>query len=144
MKSIPTLATTMTPFPYSIDINEPLNDAIDMMEKQGFHHLPVTEDGKLVGVLTDRDIKFVASPFSSASLEDELYVKDIYSSRTYVVDIHTSLDNVLKIMADKHLGSALVTKNEKLAGILTHNDVFRKFADVLIKLKAKPDGNDAA
>ena len=49
MKNVPTLATTMTPFPYSIDINEPLQDAIAMMEKQGFHHLPVTEDGKLVG-----------------------------------------------------------------------------------------------
>ena len=76
--------------------------------------------------------------------EDELYVKDIYNSRTYVVDIHSSLENVLNVMADKHLGSALITKNEKLAGILTHNDVFRKFADLLIKIKSKPDGNDAA
>ena len=144
MKSIPTLATTMTPFPYSIDVNETLQDAIAMMERQGFHHLPVTEGGKLVGVLADRDIKFVASPFSSASLEDDLYVKDIYTSRTYVVDIHTPLENVLKDMADKHLGSALVTKNDKLAGILTHNDAFKKFAEVLAKLKSKPDGNDAA
>jgi acetoin utilization protein AcuB len=144
MKSIPTLAITMTPFPYSIDVNDTLKAAINMMEKQGFHHLPVTEQGKLVGVLSDRDIKFVESPFSSASLEDELYVKDIYSSRTYVVDIHTPLENVLKVMAEKHLGSALITKNDKLAGILTHNDVFRKFADVMTKLKAKPDGNDAA
>ena len=144
MKHIPTLATTMTPFPYSVDVNAPLNDAIDMMEKQGFHHLPVTESGKLVGVLSDRDIKFVASPFSSASLEDELFVKDIYSSRTYVVDIHSPLENVLRVMAEKHLGSALVTKNEKLAGILTQNDVYKKFAELVIKLKAKPEGNDAA
>ena len=144
MKHIPTLATTMTPFPYSVDVNAPLQEAIEMMERQGFHHLPVTESGKLVGVLSDRDVKFVASPFSSASLEDELYVKDIYSSRTYVVDIHAPLENVLRVMAEKHLGSALVTKNEKLAGILTQNDVFKKFAEVIIKAKAKPDGNDAA
>lgn len=144
MKHIPTLATTMTPFPYSIDVNDRLNDAIDMMEKQGFHHLPVTEQGSLVGVISDRDIKFVASPFSSASLEDELYVKDIYTSRTYVVDIHTPLENVLRVMIEKHFGSALITKNEKLAGILTHNDVFKKLADMIIKMKSKPDGNDAA
>ncbi|MCG8534044.1 MAG: CBS domain-containing protein, partial [Pseudomonadales bacterium] len=66
------------------------------------------------------------------------------SSRTYVVDIHAPLENVLRVMAEKHLGSALVTKNDKLAGILTQNDVFKKFAEVLVKLKAKPDGNDAA
>lgn len=144
MKSVPTLATTMTPFPYSIDVNQPLADAMAMMEEHGFHHLPVTEEGNLVGVLSDRDLKYVDSPFSSASLQDDLYVKDIYTSRAFVVDIHDALDGVLKVMADKHLGSALVTKNGKLAGILTHNDIYRKFADLIHKMKAKPEGNDAA
>ncbi len=144
MKSVPTLATTMTPFPYSIDINQPLKEALAMMEEHGFHHLPVTEEGNLVGVLSDRDLRYVDSPFSSASLEDELYVKDIYTSRAFVVDIHDALDVVLKVMAEKHFGSALVTKNGKLAGILTHNDIYRKFADVIHKMKAKPEGNDAA
>ena len=144
MKSVPTLTTTMTPFPYSIDINQPLKEAIAMMEEHGFHHLPVTEEGDLVGVLSDRDIKYVDSPFSSASREDELFVKDIYTSRAFVVDIHDALESVLKVMAEKHLGSALVTKNGKLAGILTHNDIYRKFADLILKLKAKPEGNDAA
>ena len=144
MKSVPTLATTMTPFPHSIDINAPLNAAIAMMEEHGFHHLPVTEDSDLVGVLSERDIHFIESPFSSASLDDELYVKDVYTTRVFVVDIHDALESVLDIMAEKHLGSALVTKNGKLAGILTQNDVYKKFADVIHKLKAKPDGNDAA
>ncbi len=144
MKSLPTLATVMTPFPYSVDINAPLTDAITMMENKGFHHLPVTEEGELVGVLSDRDIKFIDSPFNNASLEKDLYVKDIYCSRTYIVDIHDALESVLMVMAEKHLGSAIVTKNEKLAGILTQNDVFRKFAEHIVKLKAKPEGNDAA
>ena len=117
---------------------------MNMMEKQGFHHLPVTEQGKLVGVLSNRDLMFIESPFSNASLDDELFVKDVYTTRSYVVDIHTPLENVLRVMAEKHLGSALVTKNEKLAGILTHNDVFKRMADIIIKMKSKPDGNDAA
>ena len=144
MRAIPTLATTMTPFPYSIDVNDTLREAMSMMEKQGFHHLPVTEQGKLVGVLSNRDLMFIESPFSNATLDDELFVKDVYTTRSYVVDIHTPLENVLRVMAEKHLGSALVTKNEKLAGILTHNDVFKRMADIIIKMKLKPDGNDAA
>lgn len=144
MKSIPTLATTMTPFPHSIDVNQPIKDAMSMMDEHGFHHLPVTEDGDLVGVLSERDIRFLDSPFSSASLDDDLYVKDVYTSRAFVVDIHDSLEDVLHIMAEKHLGSALITKNGKLAGILTPNDVYRKFGELIHKLKARPDGNDAA
>lgn len=144
MKSIPTLATTMTPFPHSIDVNQPIADAMAMMEEHGFHHLPVTEENQLVGVLSERDIRFLDSPFSSASLNDELYVKDVYTSRAFVVDIHDSLEDVLQIMAEKHLGSTLVTKNGKLAGILTQIDVYRKFAELIHKLKARPDGNDAA
>lgn len=144
MKSIPTLATTMTPFPHSIDVNQPIADAMTMMEEHGFHHLPVTEENQLVGVLSERDIRFLDSPFSSASLNDELYVKDVYTSRAFVVDIHDSLEDVLQIMAEKHLGSTLVTKNGKLAGILTQIDVYRKFAELIHKLKARPDGNDAA
>lgn len=144
MKTVPTLATTMTPFPYSIDINQPLSAAIAMMGERGFHHLPVTEDGQLVGVLSERDIKYVDSPFSSASREDELFVKDIYTSRAFVVDLHDALEGVLKAMAENHAGAALVTRNGKLAGILTHNDVYRKFAEVIVKMKARPEGNDAA
>ena len=144
MKPVPTLATTMTPFPYSIDVNAALKDAVAMMEEHGFNHLPVTEDGNLVGVLSERDIRYVDSPFSSASLEDDLFVKDIYTSRAFMVDIHDALEEVLGIMAEKHIGTAVVTKNGKLAGILTHSDVYRKFAELVHKLKAKPDGNDAA
>lgn len=144
MKSIPTLAITMTPFPHSIDVNQPIADAMAMMEEHGFHHLPVTEESQLVGVLSERDIRFLDSPFSSASLTDELFVKDVYTSRAFVVDIHDSLEDVLQIMAEKHLGSALVTKNGKLAGILTQIDVYRKFAELIHKLKARPEGNDAA
>lgn len=144
MKSIPTLATTMTPFPHSIDVNEPLKDALAMMESHGFHHLPVTENGQLVGALSERDIHFLESPFSSTTRDDELYVKDVYRSRAFSVDIHDALEDVLRVMAEQHLGAALVTKHGKLAGILTPNDVYRKFAEVIHKLKARPDGNDAA
>ena len=144
MKFIPTLATVMTPFPHSVDVNLALTEAIALMEQKRFRHLPVTENGKLVGVLSEADIKLVESPFSSASLEAELFVKDIYSSRSYVVDIHTSLEHVLHVMAEQHLDSAIVTKNDKLSGIVTQNDVFKKFAELVEKLKAKPDGNDAA
>lgn len=143
MKSIPTLATTMTPFPYSIDVNRPLTEAMAMMEEHGFHHLPVTEEGTLIGVLSE-GVRFFDSPFCNASLSDELYVKDVLTSRVFVVDIHASLEEVLLIMADQSLGVTLVTKNGKLAGILTQSDVCRKFAELIHKLKARPEGNDAA
>lgn len=144
MKQVPTLATTMTPFPHAIDINQPLQDALFMMEQHGFHHLPVMENGVLVGVLAERDMRFLSSPFSSVTPTDSLYVKDVYTCRVFIVDIHDVLEEVLNVMAAKHFATALITKNGKLAGILTPNDVFRKLSEVIHRLKAKPDGNDAA
>ena len=144
MKQLPSLATAMTPFPHAVDVNQPLQDALDMMTEQGFHHLPVTENTNLVGVLSERDLRFLNSPFSNATPDDVLYVKDVYTCRAFVVDIHDALESVLDSMVSAGVTTALVTKNGKLAGILTPNDINRKLAELIRKLKAKPDPEDAA
>ena len=47
----------MTPFPYSIGRGESILAARDMMNLHGIRHLPVMEDNRLIGVVTDRDIQ---------------------------------------------------------------------------------------
>ena len=54
MKEIPQVKSVMTPFPYSIDLHEPLARARAIMTEHGFHHLPVMREGELVGVVSDR------------------------------------------------------------------------------------------
>jgi acetoin utilization protein AcuB len=57
MKRNPQVIAFMTPFPYSVDVDAPLEDAHKVMRYLHFHHRPVTSCGEVIGVLTDRDIK---------------------------------------------------------------------------------------
>ncbi len=144
MKKLPSIASTMSPFPYSIDAEESVAKAAEMMIKYDIHHLPVTEGEELVSVISKKEVRLIAAPFSSTSDANEILVKDVCTVRAFKVDIHDSLEFALRVMAERHIGSVLVTKNDRLAGILTHTDVCRKFAELINQLKPNPDGSDAA
>ena len=96
-----------------------------------FRHLPVTLAGAIVGVLTDRDIKLVLGPDFDYPNEAELTVRDAYVERPCVVNASTPVATVARTMAENHIGSAIVTKNDKLVGIFTVTDACRALAEVL-------------
>ena len=142
MHKLPHLATAMTPFPYSIDKNAPLKDAITLMEEHDVRHLPVTEGTSLVGLIAERDI----SPPNQGVLGDidALKVSDIYVDDPYVVSLDEPLDQVLLTMADRHIGSAIVTRGGRLAGMFTCVDACRSFGKFLQQNFPRPPGNQAA
>lgn len=131
MKRRPQIVAFMTPFPYSIDVDAPLKDAHKLMHEHHFRHLPVTRAGDIVGVLTDRDIKLVLGPDFDYPNESELRVRDAYVERPCVVNASTPVAIVARTMAENHIGSAIVTKNDKLVGIFTVTDACRALAEVL-------------
>jgi len=121
----------MTPFPFSIDVDAPLAEAHAFLRERHIRHLPVTERGELVGVLTDRDIKLALGPDLGSPPERELTVRDVFQPEAYVVDAGDLLVTVAATMAERHLGSALVTRSGKLVGIFTTTDACRALARVL-------------
>ena len=131
MKRNPQVIAFMTPFPYSIDVDAPLKDAHKLMREHHFRHLPVTRADAIVGVLTDRDIKLVLGPDFAYPDEEELTVRDAYVERPCVVPASTPVAIVARTMAENHIGSAIVTKNDKLVGIFTVTDACRALAEVL-------------
>lgn len=132
----------MTPFPYSIDVDAPLEDAHKLMREHHFRHLPITRAGAIVGILTDRDIKLVLGPDFDYPNEEQLTVRDAYIERPCVVNASTPVATVARTMAENHIGSAIVTKNDKLVGIFTVTDACRALAEVLAGHGEPPD--DAA
>lgn len=143
MKNKPVIKSVMTPFPFSIDINAPINEARAFMHKQQIRHLPVIEDGTLVGILTDRDIKLYLGPDMDYPPADETRVRDVYMDKPFIVDLNEPLDNVLLKMAEQHIGSVLVTRHGKLAGMFTATDACRSYAEYLRK-QFHPSGGDEA
>jgi acetoin utilization protein AcuB len=131
MKRNPQIVAFMTAFPYSIDVEAPLEDAHKLMREHHFRHLPVTFGGAIVGMLTDRDIKLILGPDFGHPEERELKVRDAYVEEPCIVSASMPVASVARTMADKHIGSAIVTKNDKLVGIFTVTDACRALAQVL-------------
>lgn len=141
---VPQILAYMTPFPYSVDVDAPLAEAHAFLRARRIRHLPVTERGRLAGVLTDRDIKLALGPDLGSPPERELSVRDVFQPEPYVVDTGTPLLSVAATMAEKHLGSALVTRGDMLVGIFTTTDACRALARVLGEQYPNPGPDEAA
>jgi len=128
MKRIPKIKSVMTPFPYDIDVHESIGQARRLMMTNKIRHLPVTENHELKGLISDRDIKLILGPEFDYPDPKELSVEDVMVDDPYIVDVDTSLITVLDEMADRHIGSALVTKNGRLAGIFSTGDACRELS----------------
>ena len=115
-----TLSKYMSTNPHSIGIDQTLSIAAEMMDKHRIRHLPVLENGKVVGILTDRDIKF-AMGFQSFDAK-KAKVSEIAKDEVYVTSPDSKLENVVAHMAERKLGSAVVVDNGKLVGIFTAVD----------------------
>jgi acetoin utilization protein AcuB len=143
MNTRPLLKTAMTPFPYAVDLRDTVSEARDLMASHGVHHLPVTREHDLVGVLSDRDLRGVPTDFAGEP-PAPVRVEDVYTADPYVVDLEEPLDRVLMTMAERHIGCALVTRKGNLAGVFTNTDACRCFAEHLRTLFPEPEDDAAA
>ena len=143
MRSAPAIKSVMTPFPYSIDVEASVERAMQVMREHRVRHLPVTENGTVKGMVSDRDIKLMLGPdFAYPSAED-LRVRHAMVRDAYIVDLATPLPVVLAHMAEQRLGSVVVTRGKKLAGVFTSTDACRVLAEHL-KSQFPPPGDEAA
>jgi acetoin utilization protein AcuB len=128
MKSMPKIQKFMTPMPHTIGHDIPLKTALAMMRDHHIRHLPVQKGGKLVGVLTDRDIKLAATFEES----EKFSVEDVMTPDPYCVDPDRELDDVAIEMAEHKYGCAIITQdNGKVVGIFTATDGLRVLGEVL-------------
>jgi len=143
MKRIPLIKSIMTPFPYSIDMVDTVDSAKMMMSKHDIHHLPVTDKGKPVGVISNRDIRRAFDASSARKGNDQRHVRDIANLDTYVVDLRAPLDTVVLEMARRHIHTGLVVKEGRLIGIFTATDLF-KYLAMLLSVFFPRGSDDAA
>jgi len=129
MKSIPTISKYMTTLPHTIGADQPLSKANSMMTELRVRHLPVLSGGKLVGILSDRDVKLVET-FRDVN-PDDVKVEEAYSPDPYIAAPTSSLAEVCAKMAAHKYGCALVCDNHKLVGIFTWVDALNAFNELL-------------
>ena len=138
------IKSVMTPFPHWIDADEPLLAARDLMQQHHVRHLPVKDKGRLVSVITDRDVKFATDPALGLPPRHALTVRDACVYTAYIVHLDTPLSDVLSEMASRRIGSVIVTRNDQLCGILTATDVCRIYGDEIRRREGTDDDPDVA
>jgi acetoin utilization protein AcuB len=129
MSSNLTIQKFMTFVPKSISFDASIAQAHEFMRKLRVRHLPVLKNGKIVGLLSDRDVSLVLS-FTDIDPE-KTKVEMACSFHPYLVGPETSLDDVLAEMVERKISCALIVENGKLLGIFTEIDACKALREFL-------------
>ena len=140
IQSIPKIDTVMTPTPKVLNFDETLLEAENVMKSYDIRHLPIIEGHRLVGVVSDRDLRTAREIEKSA--EYVLSVGEICTKDTYIVSSDTAIDEVVNSMAAEGIGSAIVVDKGEVVGIFTAVDACRCYGELLQK-QYKQAINDA-
>jgi CBS domain-containing protein len=139
-----TVRDTMSTQPTSVDRSKLIAEAARVMRDQNVGSLPVVEEGRLIGVITDRDIviRLVAE---GGDLESAT-VGDAYSDQPVTVEPDQDLDDALKLMARYQIRRLPVAEGDRLVGILAQADVAleekEKATGEVVQAISEPSGPD--
>ena len=143
-KKMPIVGGVMTSFPYFVETNEPVSRIERLMDEHHIRHVPVQENGKVVGVVTERDLHHLIKRSASLEEKERVRARDIMIANPYVVAFNTPLNEVVIGMAQRHIGSAIIVRRGKLAGILSSIDVCRILGEYLESTFPPVTDDDAA
>ena len=129
----------MTPNPKTVNSNLPIMDAMRLLRDNPFRRLPVTDDdGNLVGIVTERDLK-EATPTKATSLSiyelnymlSKLSLADVMIQDIASIQSDAPLEEAALLMEENSISGLPVLEGSKLVGIVTISDVLQAFIDML-------------
>lgn len=116
-----------SPFVVTIDSTENLDRAMELMQEHGIRHLPVTVDGTIGGIISERDVLTHIGKDWTRMVK----IEDVMSSSLLTVSKNESLGNVAFQLSSKKFGSALVLDDdESLYGIFTTTDALNALVEI--------------
>jgi len=124
-----TVGEWMSTSPHTIGADQPLSLAHEKMRTERIRHLPVLSAKKIVGILSDRDVRFLES-FKDVDPRT-VNVEEAMSTDVYTVDANAELRVVAETMAEHKYGSAVVTRGAEVVGVLTTTDICRAVAKLV-------------
>jgi CBS domain-containing protein len=114
----------MTPDPRSIGASASVVEAARLMREQHIGSLPVTEDERLVGMITDRDI--TTRVVAESAVPEATSVGDVYSRDLISVEPNKDLDEALKLMVRHQVRRLPVVESGRLVGMVAQADIALK------------------
>ncbi len=124
----------MQAHPVTATLETRLPQLVRLLQRRGFRHVPVLDGGKLVGIISDRDVKqSMASAASTAEgrerdrLLDELTAGQIMARAVVTIGPTVGVDEAARLMATRKISALPVTEDDRLVGIVTETDVLQLF-----------------
>jgi acetoin utilization protein AcuB len=128
----------MTKDPQTVSATTPVMEAMQRLREGGFRRLPVVREGRLVGIVTDRDLK-EATPSKATTLSiyelnyllSKLLVKDVMVASVVTVSPDDPIEHAALLMEEHRVSGLPVIEDGRLTGILTITDLLRAFVAFL-------------
>ena len=122
----------------SIPANTPINEALNLMRKEHIRRMPVMQNDKLVGIISDHDL-LNASPSPATSLSiwemnyllSKITVSEVMTKKVITVAEDTPIEEAARIMADNKIGGLPVMRDSHVVGIITETDLFKVFLELM-------------
>lgn len=122
----------------TIEPSMPIMDALDLMRSKGIRRTPVVKNGKLVGIVSDKDL-LNAAPSDATSLSvwelnyliAKITVGEIMTRKVITVTEDTPIEEAAYLMAVNKIGGLPVMSDGYLVGLITETDLFRIFLELM-------------
>lgn len=121
----------MTKDPITVSLDATLPSTADLMKQHNLKRLPVMDQDKLVGIITEKDVaKALPSPATTLSkyeinyLTEKIRVKDVMTKAVISVSPDTTVEEATMIMHEEDVGCLPVLENGKLVGIITERNIY--------------------
>src|SRR5690606_32836009 len=113
--------------PFAIEASQTQREALHQLLSQDIRHLPVLDYGRLVGMLSDRDFRELATEVLSGEQTDQLSVavSAVMSGDVISVNPETQITEVIDLMLEHKIGALPVVADDELVGIVSYIDVLR-------------------
>ena len=112
--------------------DEPIESALMLMKSRHFRHLPVVDSTKkIVGLVSDRDL------YRGLSC-DEVSVSQVMIKEFKTVDLKTDIKEIVSLMVSMKVSAFLVTRDKKIIGIITSDDLLHLLLQLLEENGSRP------
>jgi len=117
----------------TVDADDTMQNAIYTLQEQNIKMLPVMDDVKLVGIITDRDLK-KASPSDATTLDmhellfliSKIKVRDLMKEPVFTARPDDTVEEAAALLLEKKIsGLPVIDEQNRLVGIITRSDIFR-------------------
>lgn len=129
----------MTVPPVTVPPRTDVATASEIMRQHRFRRLPVVDNGKLVGIVTDRDLREVsASPATSLSIFElnyllsKMQIKDMMKTKVVTIAADATIEEAALLMYDHKIGGLVVVDAaQQVVGVITESDLFKAFVNIM-------------